>query len=206
MTVAVSNLNFLYEHLPARYRTADAGQGYFLRRFLSHFCGELDSFDHLFDTFHENINPDTAPAHFVDFWLWALFGWGWFPDWFTLARRRSFYRNIATHYARRGTARGIEEFLLEFGISSRVTTQPQVLGEWTLGEDGWLLGGPLVIVVQIFPNMAGIPQELTFLGEWTLGEDSLAEQQFVPTRPDIDELLRFQQPIGQHIIIEEKIA
>lgn len=206
MPVLISNLNYLYEHLPARYRVADAEQGFFLRRFLSQFCSELDSYDQLFDTFHRNINPDTAPAHFVDFWLWALFGWGWFPDWFTLAQRRNFFRNVATHYARRGTARGIVEFLLEFGIRSRVITQPTFYGEWTLGEQGWLLTGPLTIIVQIFPSSAGIPEELTLYGEWTLGEDPVAEPGHVPTRPDIDQLLRFQQPIGQHIIIEEKIA
>jgi phage tail-like protein len=202
--MSFSNLEYLYEHLPARFRRDD--EGLFLKRFLSTFCAELDACDQLFDTFHAQINPDTAPANFIDFWLWALFGWAWFPEWFTLAQRRSFFRNIATHYARRGTARGVIAFLLEFGIRSRVVTRPTFYDEWTPDDGGWLIDGPLVVVIQIFPGSAGIAQEQTFYGEWTLGEDAVAEPGNVPTRPDVDQLLRFQQPLAQHFIIEEKVA
>lgn len=204
--MSFSNLNWLWEHLPEHLRAGAAENNYLLRRYLAAFAGELDAVDAAHDSFHLNLSPDTAPAEFVEYWLWALYGWGWFPDWFTLAQRRSFYRNMARHYARRGTARGIVEFLLEFGIRSRVITRPEVYGEWTLGEEGWLITGPLVVVIQIFPSRAGIPQEQTFVGEWALGEDPIAAQGFVPERPDIDQLLRFQQPTGQFFIIEERIA
>jgi phage tail-like protein len=187
-------------------RHADEAQGFILKRFISAFCAELDNYDQLFDTFFQNINPDTASEHFIEFWLWSLFGWGWFPDWFTLPRKRAFYRDIAKHYARRGTARGITEFLAVFGIHSRVIVQPQYWGEMTLGEAAWTMDGPLAIIVQIFPKREGVAEEASYFGEWTLGEDVIAQPAFVIEKPDVDALLRFQQPAGHFIIIEEKIA
>lgn len=202
-----NNLAYLYDHLPARFRRADEGLTLQpLKRFLSPFCEELDGYDELFEAFHQSINPETASEEFLNYFLWALFGWGWFPAWFTLARKRSFYSNLATHYARRGTARGIKEFLAEFGVQSRVIVQPQFYGEMTVGDDTWTMDGPLVIVVQIFPEVTGVPEDLTYYGDFTVGEDVAMEPALQITRPDIDALLRFQQPIGHHIIIEEKVA
>ena len=202
-----NNLQFLYDSLPAWMRADDAaGGGLFLRRFLSPPCAELDAYDRLFDEFHLRVNPDTASESDIDFFLWAFFGWSWFPDWFTHERKRGFYRNLATHYARRGTPRGITEFLLEFGIRSRVITQPTFYEEWAIGEEGWLVDSPLLLVVQIFPSTPGIGEEVSYYEEWALEEDVLNEPEFAPERPDIDELLRFQQPLGQHIIIEEKVT
>ncbi|HEY9286158.1 MAG TPA: hypothetical protein VIP46_22090 [Pyrinomonadaceae bacterium] len=204
--MSFNNLNWLWAHLPEHVRAGAGDNNFLLRRFLAGFCAELDAADAAHDSLHLNLSPDTAPAEFIEFWLSELLGWGWFPGWFTLAQRRSFYRNIARHYARRGTARGIVEFLLEFGIRSRVTTRPEVYGEWTLGEAGWLITGPLVVVIEIFPTKAGVAQEQSYAGEWALGEDPVAEQALVPTRPDIDQLLRWQKPVGQFFIIEEHTA
>ena len=201
-----SNLDYLYEHLPARMRRDDEAQGLFLKRFISVFCSELDNYDLLFDEFYQTINPDTASEEFIDYWLWALFGWGYFPDWFTLARKRAFYRNIATHYARRGTARGIKEFLAVFGINCQVIVQPQYYGEMTLGESIWTTDGPLAIIVRIFPQRDGIVEEASYFGEWTVSEDVIAQPKLVIETLDLDALLRFQQPAGHYIIIEELVA
>ena len=202
--MSFSNLQFLYDHLPARFRRTD--EGLFLKRFLSFFGAELDRADETLDTFHAKIAPSSAPEEFIDWWLSALFGWTWFPVWFTDEMKRSFYAQIARHYARRGTERGIREFLAAFDIKSRVITQPQFYGEWTTGEDGWLVASPLVVIVQIFPQTAALPEDLSVYGEWTTGESVTADPALVPTRRDIDALLRFQQPIGHHFIIEEKVA
>lgn len=204
MNTFVNNLEFFYSNLPARYRAAD--ESLFLKRFMSPFCQELDDYDRIFAEFHKSINPDTATEEFLNYFLWALFDWGWFPSWFTLERKRSFYRNVATHYARRGTARGIREFLLEFGVSCRVITSPQYYDSMIVGDDAWTFDGPLIFVVQIFPRVEAVPENLSYYESFTIDQDVMIEPQLQITRVDIDELLRFQQPLGQTIIIEEKIA
>jgi phage tail-like protein len=197
------NLDYFYSHLPARFRLAD--ETLFLKRFMSPFCNELDNYDTIFEEFHANINPNTATEEFLNYFLWAFFGWGWFPAWFTLERKRSFYRNIATHYARRGTARGIVEFLAEFGVTARVTTQPQFYDEMTLDADNWTMDA-LYLIVQIYPMVEGVPENLNYYETFTLDQDIAIDPQLQITNVDIDALLRFQQPLAQIIIIEEKIA
>src|SRR5205807_801267 len=155
---------------------------------------------------YTQIAPETATEGFIDWWLYALFGWGWFPDWATLSMKRAFYRDIAKHYARRGTARGIVEFLAAFGIKARVINQPQFYGEMTVGDDTWTMTGPLVIVVQIFPHAAALVEDESFYGEWTTGESVTADPALVIRSTDVEALLRFQQPIGHTIIIEEKVV
>jgi|ERR1044072_189839 phage tail-like protein len=202
--MSFSNLDYLYEHLPARMRRDD--EGLFLKRLLSVPCEELDNFDAIFDGFHRMIAPETATEAFIDWWLWAVFGWGWFPDWVTLPMKRQFYADVARHYARRGTARGIVEFLAAFGIKARVINQPQFWGEMTVGDDTWTMTGPLVIVVQIFPHTAALAEDLSFYGEWTTGESVTADPALAIQPTDVEALLRFQQPVGHTIIIEEKVA
>lgn len=198
-----TNLEYLYNHLPARMRRDD--EGLFLKRFLSFFGAELDKFDQTYDALHERVNPDTATEEFINWWLWALFGWGWFPSWFTLARKRQLYRDIARHYARRGTARGIEEFLRAFGVRARVFARPQYWGEFVWGEDAWTMTGPLGLVVRIYPQQAALPADQTYWGEFVWGEGALAtpSQLLTLERSDIERLLRFQQPLGQTIMIDE---
>jgi phage tail-like protein len=196
------NLEHLYTHLPARFQRED--EGLFLKRFLHFFGIEFDNFDLIFDTFFEKINPDTAPESFLDWWLWALYGWAWFPSWFTLQQKRHLYKDMATHYARRGTKRGIEEFLRAFGLHVRVFNQPQYWGEAVFGEDVWTMTGPLAIVVQVFPEAAAIPADQSFWGEFAWGEAVFANPAKQVERADLERLLRFQWPIGHTIMIEDK--
>jgi phage tail-like protein len=204
-----NNLDYLYEHLPAFMRRQDSETSppLFLKRFLSWFGGELDGFDGVIDTLHERVAWETADEEWLNWLLWACFGWAWFPVWMTLAQKRAFYRDIATHYARRGTARGIVEFLAAFGIRSRVIVDPLFYdSSYTTDDDSWVVETPLVIIVQIFPQTDALPEELVFYGEWTTDQDAIADPALVPTRPDLDALLRFQKPAGQVIIVEDKIA
>lgn len=200
------NSTYLYDHLPGFMREDDLSQALLLKRLLGFFGGELDRVDEAHDTFHLKIAPETAPQEFVEWWLWRLFGWGWFPTWFTLEQRREFYATVARHYARRGTKRGIEEFLAAFGITARVTNAPQYWGEFTVGEDGWLITAPLGLVVQIFPETAAVAEDQTFLGEYTVGEDHVAPALESVESVDVDELLRFQAPAGHIIVVEDKLA
>ncbi len=197
-----SNLEYIYEHLPSRFRRED--EALFLKRFLHVFGVEMDNYDALFDTFFEKLNPDTAPESFIDWWLWSLFGWGWFPSWFTLQQKRQFFQDIGRHYARRGTARGIEEFLRAFGLHVRVFTRPLYWGEFVFGEDAWTMTGPLSIVVQVFPEAAAIPADQTFWGEFVIGESMIANPAEQVERADLERLLRFQWPAAHTIMIEDK--
>jgi phage tail-like protein len=199
--MAISNLNYLYDHLPARMRRDDTGL--FLKRFLSVFGEELDGVDLQLDTFFEKIAPKTAPAEFIDWWLYSFFGWGWFPTWFTLARRRAFYASIAQHYARRGTLRGIKEFLAAFGIRAIVEGEQRFYGEATWGESEWGVTGPLVIIVRLFPEAPAVSEDLIYYGEATWEDDYGASQAQSIQRADVEALLRFQWPLAQHIFIED---
>jgi phage tail-like protein len=204
----LGNLEYLWSLLPEWMRRQDEEQTPpdFLKRFVSFFAKEMDDADRVVDELHQLVAPATASEAFLNWWLWAFFGWAWFPVWMTLDQKRAFYSSIATHYARRGTARGIVEFLAAFGIRSRVINQPIFYDEFTTDEDEWCVETPLVFIVQIFPQMGGLDEDLSFYGEYTTEENHIADPALVPTRPDIDALLRFQQPAGHIIIIEEKIA
>ncbi|HEX8177840.1 MAG TPA: phage tail protein [Pyrinomonadaceae bacterium] len=204
MSVFINNLEFFYSNLPERYIAAD--EFLFLKRFMSPFCQELDNYDFIFAEFHKSINPDTATEEFLNYFLYSFFGWGWFPGWFTLERKRSFYRNVATHYARRGTARGIVEFLAEFGVTARVINRALYYDNMILENSSWAISGPLYVVIQIFPMVAGVPENLNYYDEFLFDQDIAIDPQLQITKLDIDELLRFQQPLGQHFIIEEKVA
>lgn len=195
-----NNTDYLYNNLPSRFRRDD--ENLFLKRFLSFFGETLDKFDSDLDTFYQQIAPETASEEFVEWWLYAFFGWGWFPTWFNLDLKRAFYAHIATHYARRGTRRGIQEFLAAFGVNAIVETEPQVYGDFAWGEDTWLIDGPLGIVVRLLPEAAAIPEALSFWGDFLVEESVLAEPGDNLQRADVDELLRFQQPLSQLIMIE----
>jgi phage tail-like protein len=200
----MKNLEYLYKHLPSRFRRED--ERLFLKRFLDHFCLEFDNFDKIYDTFFEQINPDTAPQSFIDWWLWSLFGWGWFPEWFSFEQKRQFYKDIARHYARRGTQQGIEDFLRAFGLHVRVFNQPQYWGDFVWGDDVWTMTGPLAIVVQVFPDASAIPADQSFWGEFVWGQSFFATPAKQVERADLERLLRFQQPFAHTIMIEDKNA
>src|SRR5215813_10770390 len=130
--MSFSNLDYLYQHLPARVRRDDADL--FLKRFLQFFCETLDEWDQTYENFYQEINPQTASEPFVNWWLWALFGWSWFPKWFTLARKRQLYADFAQHLARRGTPKGIEGFLRAFSVYARHYRAPEYWGQFVWGE------------------------------------------------------------------------
>lgn len=202
MSTDFSNLYYLYSHLPAFYRRADAEQAFLLKRFLTWFGDECDGFDAQVDSLFEKVSPATAPEEFVDYFLWSLFGWGYFPGWFTLERRRAFYRDVAVHYARRGTARGIEELLGAFGIRAVVYNRPLFWGEFAYGEMGWGVTEPLGLAVQIFPQTDALPDDLNYWGASPWGEIVLASPAETLEAADYEGLLRFEQPAGHEIVIE----
>lgn len=195
------NTDYLYRNLPSRMRRDD--DDLFLERFLRFFGGTLDKFDNDLDTFYAQIAPETASEEFLNWWLYAFFGWAWFPTWFTLERKRTFYANIAKHYARRGTAIGIKEFLEAFGLRVIVETGPLFFGEVTSGEPIWSIVGPLGIVVRLFPETDAVLEELEFFGEATAGESTAMSPGQNLQGADVDELLRFVAPLAQIIMIEE---
>lgn len=199
--MSVNNLEQIYVGLPGFIQRDDAA-GLFLKRFLSGVGIELDAVDNAYDSFFDKVDPATAPAEFVDWWLYSFFGWSWFPDWFTLDRRRAFYAAIAEHYAERGTIAGIKNFLSAFGLRVIVENTPQFHGEFTMGERIWTCPSPLVIIVRLFPQAPAVDEDLCFHGEATWGEDFPATPSKSIQLADVDRLLRFVWPLSQHIFIE----
>lgn len=199
-----SHLEYLYQHLPARFRREDRIRAFILKRFLSYFTEQMDGWDSLHEEFHKQINPQTADEIFVEFWLWTFFRWSWFPEWFTLQRKRELYALFATHLARRGTAIGIEEFLRAFSIHARVYNRPAYWGEFVWGEGDWTITEPLGLVVQI----DHLTDEVNFdiagngWGEFVWGESHFQNTKPTLTRQEIEDLLRFQWPNSQTIMIE----
>jgi phage tail-like protein len=199
--MSFSNTDYLYAHLPARVVRDDDGE--FLKKFLTWFGTELDGVDQKFDTFWGKIQPSTAPEEFIQWWLWALFGWGWFPKWFKGDELRSFYAAFAQHLARRGTVRGIREFLLAFGVHAIVEARPRFWGESYWGESGNTIVDPLGIVIRILPQITGGAfDELRFWGESYWGDATPATPTQGITRADIEMLIRFQWPVGNLIFVE----
>jgi phage tail-like protein len=198
----LNNTDYLYSHLPGRMRRDD--DGLFLKRFLSFFGETLDGFDLALDTFYQKIDPATAPIEFIDWWLYALFGWAWFPTWFTVTRRRVFYAAITRHYAKRGTAIGIHDFLAAFGLRVIVENGLRFWGEEVWGESGWSITAPLGIVIRLLPEAPALAEDLTFyLDEGTWGESFGATPGEDIQRADLDALLRFVWPLGNIIMVED---
>ena len=195
------NLDYLYAHLPARYRGTDVDL--FLKRMLTWSGEQLDGWDADLDTFYQKIAPSTAPAEFVEFWLWALFGWSWYPAWFSLERKRRLYASFATHLGRRGTATGIEEFLRDFSVHARVFNRPLTWEEIPLDEAAWSIDDALGICVQV----SHLTDEVNFdlpgqgLEEMALDEGLVLETQETLTKAEIEDLLRFQWPNANLLMI-----
>jgi phage tail-like protein len=193
------NTDYLYEHLPARFRRAD--EGLFLKRLLTFAGDTLDAWDNALDAFWQRIHPSTASAEFVVWWLYSLFGWSWFPRWFTLANKRTLYANFARHLARRGTRRGIELWLLDFGVVARVAARPRAYDDDFYGEGGWLVDEPLVLVVEILGY-----QDYLNVDRYAYGDSFYHEAYYTPaeelwTRGEIEALLRYVWPVGQEMFV-----
>jgi phage tail-like protein len=200
--MAIGNLDYLYNHLPARYRRDD--EGLLLKRFLT-FAGEqLDRWDNDLDTFFEKINPDTATEEFIDWWLWALFGWAWFPEWYSLERKRALFADFTTHLARRGTPRGIEEWLKAFSIFSRVYARPLYWGEFYFGEEGWTITDALGVVAQVWHLADEVNHDTQgqAWGSFGWGEGYFRDVRPTLTQREIEDLLRYVWPQGQRVMID----
>lgn len=196
----LSNLDYQYDSLPARFRAAD-GAG-LLRRFLTFFGEQLDKFDQDFETFHEKVSAATAPEDFVEYWCWSFFGWGWFPDWYTPEQKRAFYADLARHLARRGTPRGIEGFLATFGIHAKVFTSAWHWDDFFWGDEEWAVTAPLAFVVQIFPMRDLAAGERDHWDEFFWDDAYFAEDTGVIGHADLEALLRFQLPLSQDVYVE----
>jgi len=199
--MSLNNTDYLYDHLPARMRRDD--DGLFLKRFLSAVGNELDGFDLALDTFYQKIDPATAPPDYIDWWLYALFGWAWFPTWFTITRRRAFFAAITRLYAKRGTAEGIHDFLAIFGLRVIVETRPRFWGRQVWGQGGWSVNGPLLIVVRLLPEAPALPASLSFWGSAVWGRAIGATPGENIQRADLQALLRFVWPLANIIVIED---
>lgn len=201
--MSFSNLEYLYQNLPARYRRED--NDLFLKRFLQFFGDTLDGWDDKYGTFFENINPDTAPADWIEFWLEALFGWSWFPWWFTITEKRRLYGNFAQHLARRGTRRGIELWLLDFGIVAKVHTRALPYGEFVWGESSFVITQPLRLVIEVL-FLQSSSQDLHAIGEGAWGEAYYVEPKPLLTEREILDLIRFAQPHAQEIVVTYRVT
>lgn len=180
----------------------------FLRRFLLFFCSTLDLWDFQHEDFYRRINPDTAPEKFINFWLWALFDWSWFPQWFTLARKRRLYADFTQHLARRGTALGIERFLQAFSIFARVYNRPQYWGEFAFAAiDEWTITDALGVVVQIdhLADEVNLDRDGQAFGEFAWGRDYFADTRPTLTRKEIEDLCRFEWPESQRMMIDYRV-
>lgn len=194
-----NNLEYLYNHLPSRFRRDD--DGLFLKRFLQFFGETLDDYDEIFDTFFEKIQPETVSEEWLEFWLETLFGWSWFPSWFTLEQKRNLYANFARHLARRGTARGIELWLADFRITARVHTKPAFYGEFCYGEGIVAVSEPLIIPIEILSAAPNQATDICVTGEGCYGEQFVADYAPLFTTKELADLLLYQQPLAQEILL-----
>ncbi len=201
--MSFKNLDYLYNHLPSRFRRDD--KDLLLRRYLQFFGETLDDYDGKFDSFFESIDPATASEEFIDFWLENLFGWSWFPVWFTIADKRNLYANFAHHLARRGTARGIELWLADFHVHARIITRPIFYGEFVWGEPQLYVADPLVILIEVLSADMEHKTEISVVGESVWGEGVYIENEPLFTSGEFNALVRYEQPIAQEILFVTRI-
>ena len=197
--MSFSNLEYLYNHLPG-YMRRDDEETLLLKRFLSCFGETLDAWDAIFENFFEQIAPDTASAEFIHWWLYALFDWSWFPRWFALADLRQLYAHIGRHYARRGTATGIEVWLRDFGLIARVWSRPLIWEEFIWGETAIGVNEPLHLIVDILAVQDRVNLDAVLYEEFLYGEGLMFDPEPTLTDSEIAGLIRFMQPVSQEIL------
>lgn len=201
--MSFNNTDYLYDHLPSRFRRED--KDLLLKRYLQIFGDTLDAWDGQFDSFYASIAPETATVEWITFWLNVLFGWSWFPWWFTLADKRRVYGNFAQHLARRGTRRGIELFLKDFGIIAKVHLRAQAWGEGVYGEQVFSVTAPLHLIIEII-RLETPAMDASYLGEGPWGEAIYTRPKPPVTETDIVNLVRYQQPHAQVINIVWRLS
>lgn len=196
--MSFNNTDYLYEHLPSRFRRED--KDLLLKRYLQ-FAGEtLDEWDAKFDAFFGSIASTTADATWVQFWLDVLFYWSWFPRGFRLADKRRLYGNMARHLARRGTAKGIELWLSDFGIVARVHTRAVTWAEFVWGETAFAVTEPLNLIVEIL-RLNTPSADASFYGEGPYGEAFYSMPAASITEEEVIALVRYFQPHAHSISI-----
>lgn len=118
----------LLNYLPAMYATDE-----FMGRFLCIFEDTLKPLQQLADNLHYYFNPLIAPADMIPWlatWVNLVLDESW-----SLEQRRQLIHNAADLYSRRGTKRGLVEYLkLYSGIEPEITeyVDGMVLGPETL--------------------------------------------------------------------------
>ncbi len=173
-----------------------------MRRFFTYFGETCDAWDALYAEFFENIAPETADEAFIDFWLDRLFDWQFFPRLFTSNQKRTLYANFARHLARRGTARGIELWMNDFGANVRVWLREDFFDNAFFGEPGFTVSGPLLIVVELMSLDDWNSHDQGTFDESFLDESTYAGEPPVRLTPaEIETLLRFFLPSGQQMIV-----
>jgi hypothetical protein len=198
--MTLKNQDLIYNNLPSRFRREDREA--LLYRFLEFSGATLDLWDALYEQFFASINPETASEAFIDFWLDRLFDWQFFPHLFTLGQKRALYANFARHLARRGTARGIELWLRDFGCHAKVWLREEFLDEMYFGEPGWTVSGPLLVVVELMSLDDWNSHDLGVIDECFLDESSfIGEPPIRLTPKEIETLLKFVTPVGQQMIV-----
>lgn len=201
--MSFSNALYLYNHLPSRFRRDDTNL--FLSRFLQWFGDQMDAWDGDLDNFYQSINAGTASQEFIEWWLWSLFGWGWFAPWMSLAQLRSLYGGMATSIAGRGTPAGIEAFLRGLGIEAYVDAGPQIWGDFTWGEEGYTITAPLGLVVHIPTVLPAVNQGSSEWGDCALGEDPYGTAVQNISLDDVDDLIRWEWPLAQIVFVSQDL-
>jgi hypothetical protein len=201
--MSFSNTDYLYDHLPARFRRED--KDLLLKRYLQFAGDTLDEWDAKFDAFFESIDSETADSTWVTFWIDVLFGWSWFPSWFRLADKRRLYGNMGRHLARRGTARGIELWLKDFGIVARVHTRAVTWGEFVWGETSFSITQPLYLIVEILRVDTPLADQC-FYGQEPWGESFYTVPAPPLTETEVIALIRYMQPHAQSITIAWRLG
>lgn len=196
--MSFSNQQFIYDHLPERFRRNDRDE--LLKRFLTPVGETMDGWDETFDSFFESIGSTTASSEWVRFWLLVLFGWAWFPWWFSLIDLRRLYGNFGRHLGRRGTRRGIELWLSDFGIIARVHARTRPWSEFVWGETTFAITEPLHLIVEIlFMRSPAFDQCYQAEGAW--GEGYYVEPRELMSDREIIDLIKYVQPHSQEITI-----
>ena len=123
-----------------------------------------------------------------------------FPNGSPSPKKRRLYSHFGKHLARPGTRRGIELWLLDFGIIARVHTRTLPWGEFVYGETHYAISEPLHLIVEIL-FIQSAEADLHVWGEGAFGEFYYSAPKPLFTIKEMMDLIRFVQPHSQEIIL-----